>query len=520
MLAAKGISKMFGPISALENVTLNVRRSSIHGLIGPNGAGKTTLVNILTGYVRPDWGTVEFDGASINKLAPFRRARAGISRTFQTPRLFEDLTVEANIRAGLPRRALASDPTVREIAILLEVVDDLANPIKMLPAGERRLIEIARSLVGKPKILLLDEPFAGLSGSEIERVSRVVQTLCKQLEIGVLLIEHNLAAVFSLASDLSVLDRGQIVAAGPAQQIASSAEVRRIFFGGEKSVSASSPGKTGQGGTNAKVVSLQGVRSAALIVRDLHAGYGRLRIVRGIDLSLGANEVVGIVGVNGAGKSTLLRALAGTIRSQYARFEIAGEEVVAKDVRSMVRRGVVLVPEGRHLFPSLSTEDNLRLAGTAAGLSAQEMAARLDRLLSMFPHVREFQDRPAGSLSGGQQQSVAIVRALMSKPKVLLLDEPSIGLSVPAIDALVPLLNHLVEHEGISLLLAEQNLYFAERLCSRSYLIDGGMIVAEGGAELINEAWNRASSAEPAASARDDEAGTSASTTGDRAIGS
>ncbi|MGE0733628.1 MAG: ATP-binding cassette domain-containing protein [Alphaproteobacteria bacterium] len=484
MLSARDVCKSFGPIVVLDNVSLTVSPSTIHGLIGPNGAGKTTLVNILTGYIDANVGNVTFGGASIDRLPPHRRARLGISRTFQAPRLFEDLTVEANIRPGLPRKARGDDPAIREISEMLGLADDLHRPIKILPAGERRLIEIARSLVGRPSVLLLDEPFAGLSVPEISRVSEIIRKLSKDLQLGVLLIEHNLAAVFALADEVSVLDQGRIIAVDKSSTIATSTAVRQVFFGGDPKRAAGS-----------NVQALPNNTRMAIRVQGLNAGYGRLKIVHDIDVQVKHKETVGLVGVNGAGKSTLLRALAGTIRSSAGTIELHGETIQKRDTPSLVRAGIVLVPEGRHLFPSLTTEDNLRLAGTAAGLSKADTRARLDQLLELFPNVREYRFRPAGALSGGQQQSVAIARALMSRPRVLLLDEPSIGLSRPALDALAPMLQHLINQENISILLAEQNLHFAGLLCARSYLIDGGRIVAEGGADLIATAWERANTA-------------------------
>ncbi|MGE4014195.1 MAG: ABC transporter ATP-binding protein, partial [Alphaproteobacteria bacterium] len=275
MLSARDVCKSFGPIVVLDNVSLTVSPSTIHGLIGPNGAGKTTLVNILTGYIDANVGNVTFGGASIDRLPPHRRARLGISRTFQAPRLFEDLTVEANIRPGLPRKARGDDPAIREISEMLGLADDLHRPIKILPAGERRLIEIARSLVGRPSVLLLDEPFAGLSVPEISRVSEIIRKLSKDLQLGVLLIEHNLAAVFALADEVSVLDQGRIIAVDKSSTIATSTAVRQVFFGGDPKRAAGS-----------NVQALPNNTRMAIRVQGLNAGYGRLKIVHDIDVQV------------------------------------------------------------------------------------------------------------------------------------------------------------------------------------------------------------------------------------------
>jgi branched-chain amino acid transport system ATP-binding protein len=172
--------------------------------------------------------------------------------------------------------------------------------------------------------------------------------------------------------------------------------------------------------------------------------------------------------------------------------ELRGVQVQGRSAPALVRLGLSMVPEGRHLFTSLTTEDNLRLAGLAAGLGDRDIRQRIDLLYAILPQVAALRLRPAGALSGGQQQSVTIARALMCKPSVLLLDEPSVGLSMLALEALAPQLVNLLEQEDISIVLVEQNLGFASRLCDRSYLMDSGQIIAQGRADTIKLAWEAA----------------------------
>jgi len=479
MLEATHLSKSFSALSVLSDVSLSVAKGTVHGLIGPNGAGKTTLVNILTGHVRSDSGGVGLDGAAIDELPPHRRARLGISRTFQAARLLEDLSAEANIRLGQQLLATPDDKRLLDIVKLLDLEGDLRRPVGTLPAGQRRLVELARSLVGESRVLLLDEPFAGLTAAEIRKVARTIQSLARDLHLAVLLIEHNLTEVFALSNFVSVLDRGMIVAAGPASQIAESSIVRRVFFG-EESATSRVP--------EHDVIGVS--QGCALEVTDLHAGYGRMQVVREVTLTVKRREIVGLVGVNGAGKSTLLRALSGHAQVTRGVTKLNGAEVKAKSGHEFVRCGLSMVPEGRRLFTSLSAEENLRVAGLAAGLNERDIHQRIDQLFQYFPQLGQFRARAAGDLSGGQQQAVTIARALMCKPSVLLLDEPSIGLSTRALDDLAPQLLSLLDKEGLSILLVEQNLGFASRLCARSYLLDSGRIIAEGSMEKVRVAWD------------------------------
>ncbi len=493
MLVARAISKSFGALVALRDVNLSVAPSSIHGLIGPNGAGKTTLINVLTGYIRPDHGSVSLGTLNLDRLPPHKRARLGISRSFQSPRLLEDLSVAVNIDLGQQHLGQAKRSKPGEIAEMLELNVDLAQPIGTLSAGQRRLAELARSIVGRPSVLLLDEPFAGLTGAEIGKIAAAIRRLTREFDLAVLLIEHNLAEVFAIADEVSVMDRGAIIAAGPAASIATAPEVRSVFFGGDTSL-----------GTAKSQEDDLSSAETALHVGALAAGYGRLEILHGVDIVVKRREIVGLIGVNGAGKSTLLRALAGTARVSAGTVTLQGQPAKIGNTPLLVRSGLVLVPEGRHLFTSLSAEDNLRLAGAAAGLREADIVQRLRFVYEMLPQVFGFRANPAGSLSGGQQQSVSIARALMCKPSVLLLDEPSIGLSRAALESLAPQLLGLVREEGLSILLAEQNLSFAAMLCDRSYLLDGGKIVASGKADVIASAWDHANvrNPSPAAAAR------------------
>lgn len=479
MLEATHLSKSFGALAVLTDVSLAVERGTVHGLIGPNGAGKTTLVNILTGHVRADSGSVSFDGTAIDRLPPHRRAHLGISRTFQAARLLEDLSTEANIRLGQQLLAKVDDKRFQEVVTLLGLEGDLHRPAGSLPAGKRRLVELARSLVGESRVLLLDEPFAGLTVAEITKVAQAIRGLARDLDLAVLLIEHNLTEVFALSDHVSVLDRGVIVAAGPPSEIAESSDVRRVFFG-EDSTAPRAP-EHGESGAQ---------QGFALEVKDLQAGYGRMQVIHGVNLNIGRREVVGLVGVNGAGKSTLLRALSGHARVTRGTTRLKGAELKARSARELVRSGLSMVPEGRRLFTSLSAEENLRIAGLTAGLGERDIHQRIEQLLQYFPQIKQFRARAAGDLSGGQQQAVTIARALMSRPSVLLLDEPSIGLSTRALDDLAPQLLSLLHQEDISVLLVEQNLGFASRLCERSYLLDSGRIIAEGSMEKVRAAWD------------------------------
>ncbi len=221
-----------------------------------------------------------------------------------------------------------------------------------------------------------------------------------------------------------------------------------------------------------------------LAVEDLHVRYGPLPAVRGVDLHVDRGEVVAILGVNGAGKSSLLDAIAGVVRSHQGRVRFAGEDVTRCTPEAIVARGLALSPEGRRIFAGLSVRENLRLA---AGFGSRaSFAERLDEVLELFPVLREKIDEPGGVLSGGQQQQLALARALVRRPTMLLLDEPTLGLAPKLIASLFELL-HALRDRGMTMLIVEQNVQRTLELADRAYALQSGRISLEGTAEQLRD---------------------------------
>jgi branched-chain amino acid transport system ATP-binding protein len=215
-----------------------------------------------------------------------------------------------------------------------------------------------------------------------------------------------------------------------------------------------------------------------LEVRRLTARYGPVVAVRDVDLRVDEGEIVALLGANGAGKTTTLMSIVGLHRARTGTIELDGSEIGHLPPERVVRRGVGLVPEGRRVFAGLTVAENLRLGAAAAGRARDD--ARRERLLELFPALRERLRLPAASLSGGEQQQLAIARALMSGPRLLLLDEPTLGLAPKLVRLVFDLIARLREEEGVTILLVEQNVHQALRCCDRAYLMRVGGIEAEG----------------------------------------
>jgi branched-chain amino acid transport system ATP-binding protein len=217
-----------------------------------------------------------------------------------------------------------------------------------------------------------------------------------------------------------------------------------------------------------------------LAVRDLEAGYGAVRVLRGVSLGVARGELVTLVGPNGSGKSTLLRAIAGLLAPRAGTVELDGVALHGLPPEAIARHGVAMVPEGRELFGPLSVRDNLRLGAYATPRSgrARRMADDLERVLALFPVLRARLGQPAATLSGGEQQMVALGRALMARPRLLLLDEPSVGLAPVVVHAIFDVLARL-RAEGLTMLLVEQNARAAFRIADRGYALAPGGRLAQ-----------------------------------------
>jgi branched-chain amino acid transport system ATP-binding protein len=223
-----------------------------------------------------------------------------------------------------------------------------------------------------------------------------------------------------------------------------------------------------------------------LSLQQLQVAYGGIRAVKGIDIEVGAGELVCLIGANGAGKTTTLKAITGLVRAAAGRILYDGEDIGGKRVHEIARRGLALVPEGRGVFAQLTIEENLAM-GAYARNDKGAVAADVDRVFGLFPRLKERRTQTAGTLSGGEQQMLAIARGLMARPLLLTVDEPSLGLAPKLVEKTFQILEK-IHQEKVTILLVEQNVYRALTLADRAYVIENGRIVMEGrGTELLKD---------------------------------
>ena len=225
--------------------------------------------------------------------------------------------------------------------------------------------------------------------------------------------------------------------------------------------------------------------SALLEVRNLESYYGPVLAIRGISLDVPEGAIVAVLGANGAGKTTLLKTISGVLTPEKGAVRFAGEQIARQEPDAIVRRGIVHVPEGREIFPLLSVAQNLAMG--AYTRADRAVAADTERVLDYFPVLLERMAQPAGTLSGGQQQMLAVARGLMARPKLMLLDEPSLGLSPLLVRAIFDVIRRLNQEHGISVLLVEQNARLALEVADFGYVMETGRIVLDGPAEALKE---------------------------------
>lgn len=486
-LSALGLSMVFGGVRAVDDLSFELPPAQVTSLIGPNGAGKSTVLNMLSGYYRPRAGGRQLGAHALPARGACHSARHGISRTYQTTQLFAGMSAVNNVAIALTRGKLGTllgiagftAPSVRDEArALLAACGYTGHPDASaadLAHVDRRLVEIARALATRPAVLLLDEPAAGLSREDKATLGRLLRRIADS-GIAVGLVEHDMSLVMDVSDSIVVIDAGQRLAAGSPEAVRADPAVMRAYLGEASDAPVRRRGTLAAGLPQPPEV---------IGVSALRAGYGAAPVLHDVDLQVREGEMVALLGANGAGKSTLMRAMSGLHRPVQGGITFDGTDLARLDAARIAEMGVVLVPEGRQVFPELSVLDNLRLGAFPSGRIARaEMLRRIESMFTRFPRLRERQHQRAGLLSGGEQQMLAVARGLMSNPSVLLLDEPSLGLAPKVIDELFASLDQLRD-ASITILLVDQMAALALSLADRAYVLEEGRVVASGDAETL-----------------------------------
>jgi len=506
-LAVEEISVRFGGLQALQDVNLEVHAGAVNGLIGPNGAGKTTLFNVITGLQPPTQGRVRLGGVDITSVSPHHRARLGIARTFQRLELFGTLTTRENVQmASETRRRRPTGTSSRDEADIILAHVGLSHvadePTDLLPTGLARLVELGRALATGPSVLLLDEPSSGLNQEETVELGRVLVDLAHR-GIAVLLVEHDMSLVMNICDHVSVLDYGAVIAHGDPATVQADPAVQAAYLGTveeepapepSSSVFVGAPGaptRPDPAPAGSTMIAFPGQRPPSLSnapllsITDVSASYGRIEVVHGVSLEVPEGSVYALLGPNGAGKSTLLKVASGRMPATSGTVWFDGEEMRRPVPDRLARRGLCAVPEGRAVFPNLTVAENLLMYSYRS--RATKVADIEEQSYARFPVLGQRRRQLAGRLSGGEQQMLALARALFTNPRMLLLDEISMGLAPLVVAELYELVAQAVAEEGITILLVEQFAQTALAIADQAGVMVNGRLVRSGSPADVGE---------------------------------
>jgi branched-chain amino acid transport system ATP-binding protein len=470
-LQVSALGKRFGGLVAVKNMSFELHAGEIVGLIGPNGSGKSTVMSLIMGIARPNSGTIMLDGVSITGWPTHRVARSGVSIVFQHSRPLQRQTVLENVKlAILPDSLLrlATEASVTERARAIAERVGLGGVLHRhpwtLPFADLRRMELAKAVARDPKVVLIDEPFAGLTAAEIHVLSDLIRTLRDEGR-AVLLVDHSVKSVAALADRIIAMYLGERIAEGSADEVMQNETVRRVYIGGK--IEAIERRHHAGSAHAANLLQLDAVE----------VFYGKAKALDRVDLRVQQDEFVSIVGLNGAGKTTLFNAISGLVPYRGA-IRFAERDLRELTAAKIARTGVVHCPETRELFVHMSVRENLDLGG--GHLSKRERERQLTWVFDLFPILEERQGQAARTLSGGEQQMLALGRALMLQPKLLILDEPTLGLAPVILSQISKAIERLRQKRSLTLLLGEQNITFALPHADRVYVLDHGRITWHG----------------------------------------
>ena len=473
VLELRGVSKAFGGVQALRDVSFDLRAGEVHALVGENGAGKSTLIRVITGAHAPDSGTISLDGKSFDRLDPSLGRSLGVAAIYQQPALWPDLSVSENIAFGLEppggRRWINWRGRREQARRLLEQVGATIDPdaeVRDLSMPERQLVEIARSIGANARILILDEPTASLTDREVDRLFGVIADL-KARGVGLLYISHRLEELPRVADRVSALRDGAMVGTHPMAEVDRAGLIRLMVGRNLDQVFPKAAIKPGP---------------VALKVENLNCEASG---VRDVSFEVRQGEMLGLAGLIGSGRTELARVLFGLTPADSGRIVVGETVTKIQSPADAIRAGIAYLPEDRRhhgVIPELSVAANAtlatlgqvsRLGWLRRGVERLKAIALVDRFAVKTASV----ETAVASLSGGNQQKVALGRWVATHARVLILDEPTQGVDVGSKAEIHRIMGQLAS-EGVAIVMISSELPEILGMSDRVAVVHNGTIVA------------------------------------------
>ncbi|WP_137154358.1 sugar ABC transporter ATP-binding protein [Rhizobium sp. FKL33] len=480
-LAFEGISKAFPGVKALSDVSFEVRPGEIHALLGENGAGKSTLLRILSGVFRPTEGEVKVDGVVQTLRKPEDARRAGIAMIHQELQQVPHLTVAQNMFLGHSLKRLGGllvdrreqERRAAEALAMIDPTIDPSAPISTLKVAQRQVVEIARALLDKAKIIAMDEPTSSLTPSEFDRLAEVIERLAAS-GVSIIYVSHKMDEVFRVCERATVMRDGKVVGMGVDLRKTAQRDVIAMMVGRELLSEAHHSHATA---------------TVCLEARNLTT-----HRVRDVSFTLRKGEVLGVAGLVGSGRTELLRAISGADRVTSGTVTVDGAPLALSNPRAAIAAGIGLLPEERKregIIPGRSVTSNMALPSMArfsrAGIINHRKLNRTAEDLLKRVNLRPFLlDRQIKLFSGGNQQKAIIARWLAAGSRILLFDEPTRGIDVGAKSEIYHLIEDLAK-EGHSIIVVSSELLEVMRVADRVLVMRDGAIVAELGRDQLSE---------------------------------
>ena len=525
VLEVQDLDKSFSGVHAVADTSFTIHRGEVVAIIGPNGSGKSTTINMISGLFNPDSGSIVFEGRHLEHLRQRDIADAGVARTFQNGRVFGSMTVDENLEMGLhktmaagrPFKQLEDYPLVKWVPLMCELGLNLIPGPKARAEGaaiakridaqassfgghlkdvrermtyslsyaNKRRTEIGRAMIAEPHLLCLDEPTAGMNQTETAEVMDLLLKL-KAEGTTMLLVEHKMDFVMTLSDWIIVMDNGRIISEGRPEQVRNDPKVINAYLGGDKLTQETDGNAvdTVTAEERSRHTRISADNPYILDIQHADVFYGPIQALHDVSLNVREGQIVSLLGGNAVGKTTTMRTILGLLETKNGKVIYQGKDLTGVSTENRVKRGIASVPEARRIFPEMTVTENI-LSGAYTRKRTKAVEEDLDGIFQRFPRLKERRNQFAGTLSGGEQQMLAFGRALMSKPKLICMDEPTMGLSPKLVDEVLAAIASLRNDLGISILLIEQQADLALSIADYGFVLLNGEIVLQGSAEEL-----------------------------------